>query len=227
MKNCVIFDIHKPLEYNENDCIFVKTDWIVSFFQRNLTKPYILVTGDSDYSPSTFFSDSELFSILEKPECIEWRSQNVCFSHPKMKHLPIGFENDPVKLEFYEKHKERLISIPKQNLVYKNFTIQNNPLERSCFYSSHSTIPFEDYMYEMASYKYVLCPMGNGIDTHRFWEAQLCGCIPIIRCPKEFLPTYEGYKYICIPGKCYARLGHPNVVREFESVFVQNGLNLF
>lgn len=30
------------------------------------------------------------------------------------------------------------------------------------------------------SYKYVLCPRGNGIDTHRFWETLYRGSIPIV-----------------------------------------------
>jgi hypothetical protein len=32
----------------------------------------------------------------------------------------------------------------------------------------------------MKQHRYVLCPQGNGIDTHRFWEALYRGCVPII-----------------------------------------------
>jgi len=32
----------------------------------------------------------------------------------------------------------------------------------------------------MNDYNYVACPRGNGVDTHRFWEALYRGCIPIV-----------------------------------------------
>ena len=32
----------------------------------------------------------------------------------------------------------------------------------------------------MSKYKYILCPSGNGIDTHRMWEALYSNSIPII-----------------------------------------------
>ena len=28
---------------------------------------------------------------------------------------------------------------------------------------------------------FVVCPHGNGYDTHRLWEALILGCIPIVR----------------------------------------------
>lgn len=41
-------------------------------------------------------------------------------------------------------------------------------------------VNYETYLNNMAQHKFCLCPRGNGIDTHRFWEAQYLGCIPII-----------------------------------------------
>ena len=32
----------------------------------------------------------------------------------------------------------------------------------------------------MKKYKFVLCPQGNGIDTHRIWEALLAKVVPVI-----------------------------------------------
>ena len=34
-------------------------------------------------------------------------------------------------------------------------------------------------MYDLSKYRYILCPPGNGIDTHRFWEALIAGSIPV------------------------------------------------
>jgi len=33
---------------------------------------------------------------------------------------------------------------------------------------------------QIAKHKFCLCPRGNGIDTHRFWEAQYLNTIPVI-----------------------------------------------
>jgi hypothetical protein len=217
--------VYRPgyiINYTVNQSIFVKTDYIVQFFQEfKGTLPYILVTGDSDFSPSTFFTDQELFSFVSHPALIEWRAQNLCTTHPKMKHLPIGLGDTPSTIAFCKKYKDELRAVPKKELVYSNFTPDNNQQERNCFINDiHERLDFEDYMWTMAGYKYVMCPMGNGIDTHRFWEAQVCGCIPIVRCPKEFLPTYDNFPYISLPGVCYARMGSPNLVEKRESIFV-------
>jgi hypothetical protein len=216
----VVYVPGAPVTHVPNQSIFVKTDYIRQFFHEfKGTEPYILVTGLSDYSPSTFFTDPELFSLLDRPELVEWRAQNLCTTHPKMKHLPIGLEDTSSKLEFCEKYRDDLRAVPKKDAVYSNFTSDNNPHERNCFVSDVSERQnFEDYMWAMAGYKYVMCPMGNGIDTHRFWEAQVCGCIPIVRCPKEFLATYDDVPYISLPGWCYARMGHPHLVQKRESM---------
>ena len=41
-------------------------------------------------------------------------------------------------------------------------------------------LSFEDYCIHMSHHKYVICPPGNGIDTHRLWEALYMKCIPIV-----------------------------------------------
>jgi hypothetical protein len=38
----------------------------------------------------------------------------------------------------------------------------------------------EDYLFTMQQYKFVLSPVGNGVDTHRTWEALMAGSIPIV-----------------------------------------------
>lgn len=48
------------------------------------------------------------------------------------------------------------------------------------------------YFRFMANSEFVLCPSGNSIWSYRFFEAILCGAIPII---EESCPEYEGFKY--------------------------------
>ena len=39
---------------------------------------------------------------------------------------------------------------------------------------------FENYMYELKTYKFCLSPPGRGLDTHRAWEALMMGTIPLM-----------------------------------------------
>ncbi len=41
-------------------------------------------------------------------------------------------------------------------------------------------IPSDQYINEMASHKFILCPDGNGPDCYRTWEALYLGSIPIV-----------------------------------------------
>ena len=36
----------------------------------------------------------------------------------------------------------------------------------------------------MAAYAFVFAPVGNGLDTHRLWEALVLGCIVVAQVPK-------------------------------------------
>jgi len=40
--------------------------------------------------------------------------------------------------------------------------------------------PFQNYIQSLSQYKFCLSPPGRGFDTHRTWEALMCGTIPII-----------------------------------------------
>ncbi len=211
----VIFTRDIPLLYSDGMKIFVKTDDVRYFFDNSiLDKPYHLITGNSDYSPSMFFSNEELRELLDNEHLLSWESENWITEHPKVKYLPIGLKPDDKIIKFCKDNSKSLKNVPKEDKVYYNFRDQWNTEERTSYPFKHDSrvdLGFEEYMNEMAKHKYVMAPMGNGIDTHRFWEAQVCGCIPIIRVPKEFLPTYDGYPYICLEGECHVSLGdYPN-----------------
>jgi hypothetical protein len=50
----------------------------------------------------------------------------------------------------------------------------------------------EDYYREMAKTKFVLCPNGDFVWTYRFFEAILCGAVPIVQ---SDCSLYEGFQY--------------------------------
>jgi hypothetical protein len=39
---------------------------------------------------------------------------------------------------------------------------------------------YEAYLADLARHRFSICPRGNGIDTHRFWECQYLGVVPVV-----------------------------------------------
>jgi hypothetical protein len=176
----------------KGDLIFVQTEYLPKFFRsyhRQIPKPYILVTHNSDLPiPGGFIS------YLGDPKLLAWYGQNIeGFAHPKLHPLPIGLENrynsngnPEVIKEASQKWKE----LEKTMLLYNNFSIGTSPTERSRVYNlfknkpfctTCARKPFDEYLKDLAEAKFVLCPRGNGLDCHRTWEALYMGAIPIVR----------------------------------------------
>ena len=77
----------------------------------------------------------------------------------------------------------------KRDLCYANFNIRTNRKHRVPIWNKmvelgwvdvRSSLTTEEYIDDLFSYKYVVCPKGNGIDTMRMWETLYCGAIPIV-----------------------------------------------
>jgi hypothetical protein len=49
----------------------------------------------------------------------------------------------------------------------------------------------------MAEYTYCICPNGNGVDTHRMWEALYLNVVPILL-ENEFSKNIRTMGYPCI-----------------------------
>ena len=76
----------------------------------------------------------------------------------------------------------------------------------------------------MSSFQYVACPQGNGVDTHRFWEALYRGCVPIVLKSKWSLSL----EYLNIPFLQLAKWqDFESEIKKFEENFFGfNPLNL-
>jgi hypothetical protein len=130
------------------------------------------------------------------PYCVKtWFTQNVNTVHPRITSIPIGLENDRWHKNVHK--KEKLLAKLEQprnyrNLVYMNFNIATNPAKRQPVYDLLKDKPwvtvdmhpngydYDSYIDNIYNHKFVVCPEGNGIDTHRTWEALYLGTIPII-----------------------------------------------
>lgn len=120
------------------------------------------------------------------PNIKKWFLVNKNFNHPIVEFLPLGLYFEGA----VETLKEVLTDLPsKTELCYANwtdYTVERVQLKQDL--PSHPWIhldlgrrPFKEFLLNMARYKYVMCPEGNGLDCHRIWEALYLGCLPVMK----------------------------------------------
>jgi hypothetical protein len=149
-----------------------------------LQNQYVLITHNSDKN----ITDIHL-KAFESDKLLFWHAQNVCVNHVKLGCLPIGIANSMWQhgnLDVLQSIQR--LEIPKTNDIYFYFSLHTNKLERTdCLTKLQQkglvfmkNLPFEKYLAELASYKYAICPPGNGVDSHRIWECLYLGVKPIL-----------------------------------------------
>lgn len=203
-KNIVLYEeknylLYKLLnfEINENSIIFCNTLTLKSLF-NHLNKiedlnNIKLITHQTDVE-----INEKLFNL--KPKCIsEWYSTNVNYDNESLISIPLGVGNDfqvnqiNTSTEFVDIKLDEFDVKPQ---LYLNFKKSTNYSERSNLYEQFSKKPFvkidepdlslSEYKEQMNKSSFILSPFGNGIDTHRIWEALYFGKIPITKFHKNF-----------------------------------------
>jgi len=200
MKNIDFFYVNKLSKlHNEKTIFFCKMDYPLIYNDFNtiskLNNNVILITGNSDYGIT-----DDIVNIA--PKNIErWYCQNALSNNSIIYPIPIGMEN---KEECYRSghgvgymhrvtEKENIISnleeITPYKFIYANFNIETNREYRTKIRDYISNIDYIDwqepnltlseFFNTIKQYRMVLCPIGNGIDTHRLWETLYCNKIPI------------------------------------------------
>jgi len=179
------FDINKLKHIN---IVYLHTMYKNQFFDiiRNLESKFIVVTHNSDIN---------INNVDNLPDnVIKWYSQNVNFKDERLESLPIGLENSRWFPETQKQNKilEKVKNNKNiRNLVYMNHNINTNIKERSepyellkdkTFVTTQMLANgqnFDNYIDNIYNHKFVICPEGNGIDTHRKWETLYLNSIPI------------------------------------------------
>lgn len=186
-----IFDESKslnPKKIKNNDLIFLSSELIEVFFKvfdKKIFAKYILITHNSDRN-----IDNEEFSFISD-NVIHWFAQNLNIQeNDRITLIPIGLEN----LRRFKFGRKKWFNTtkknPKSEMIISSFSVENNFLERENINSNFkkniliSTKKFDkpaEYFSNLKKYKFVICPVGNGLDTHRIWESLLLECIPIMK----------------------------------------------
>lgn len=216
MKNTDFFYINKLSRlHNNKNIFFCKTDYILEDFKTISQKDneVILITGNSDYAITDSVVDMAPKNIKT------WYCQNAISNHSIIYPIPLGMEN---KEECYRsghgigyfdrvRKKETIINnlpnIIPSKFIYANFNKQTNLIYRGQIQKYIKNINYIDwhesnldldiFFSTLIQYKMILCPIGNGIDTHRLWETLYCNRVPItIKMGKYKI--YELYKKLPI-----------------------------
>jgi hypothetical protein len=177
--------LNKQPQYGEIIKVFVKTDFIDSFFYKFFfSENFIIFTHNSDYG-----INSNHIRYLNLPNVIAWYAQNIYIDHPKLKSIPIGIANEEwIHGNTLIIESARSKNFKKNNLIYANFNIRTNPKERShcanCI-SRHnvkinSPTKFKEYIDSLSKSYFSISPNGNGVDCHKTWESLYLKTIPIV-----------------------------------------------
>lgn len=135
------------------------------------------------------------------PDNVMWFTTNVAIRYngptfgfgSNIRSIPLGIENDI----WLKGKKEMMISKRQQppmfkNLIYCNHNLLTNPKKRQKPYDvlkgqswatwqyGYNGIDFNTYLDGIYNHFFVVCPEGNGIDTHRLWECLYMGTIPVV-----------------------------------------------
>jgi hypothetical protein len=197
---------HKYIEINKLSHLhngfsiyFCKTDYLVSEFEniKNQKENIILISGNSDYAITDRIVDIAPKNIKK------WYAQNALSNNPILEPLPIGLENKLPSVReghgvgYFDRAtlKESLIKKTGLNnkepkkFVYANFNIYTNynyrnPIKEICQNKNfidweEPNLSLDSFFDKILDYQMIVCPAGNGLDTHRLWEILYCNRIPI------------------------------------------------
>ena len=182
--------------------VFCRSDLAHELSRLSLTNGprRTLIAGNSDY-------DFTALTQLPHNGFESFYLQNSLISNGKnIFTLPIGIENLSIGIN----------GLPNNLKVTKDWNSRSTKVMVGPFSPTHTerkellevaeqeTKVFEvikvplspkRFAQEMNQYKFVACPRGNGIDTHRFWEALYRGSVPIVIASK----WSKSLKYLDLP----------------------------
>lgn len=177
---------------NDGDIVYTHTFNHRELFDilRKSDKCLIVITHNSDHN----VSEADYNAL---PENVVWYSTNINYCGERLFSIPIGIENEQ-RISFHGINKPLKLSQkvlePKtyRNLLYICHTTWTNKIERELPYkllgdkkyvtaTPSQIFDFDGYIDNIYNHMFVLCPDGNGVDTHRLWETLYLGSIPIVK----------------------------------------------
>ncbi|MGA7214405.1 MAG: hypothetical protein WCE49_15290 [Terrimicrobiaceae bacterium] len=207
-------------------CLYCKVDHLIGLFDqlRLVRNRVVLVSSESDRPITREF--------LERcpPQVAHWFSTNVQARDERLSALPLGLANSycdiTLKAPLIAAHS-RLFA-ERSHWLYVNFRTTSNPAVRESAMHYFRSLgepdwvtvqeagrDFEGFLGEMTMHRFALCPPGNGIDTHRLWEALYSRTIPVALAH----PAMDGFRDLPILFvEDFRQLTRDFLAREYERI---------
>jgi len=202
------FDQSINLNLKSNITIFSKTEYALNelFYILNNNKQYTninVITHNSDIAINADI-------VKYKPSNVSnWYAINSTYEHPDIIPIPLGIANSYCNITTKINDIKKINTNNKRNnLLYVNFRQETHPPERQPLFhafldkkkkgetwfnicsDNNDKTNISSFLHDMVQHKFILCPRGNGVDTHRLWEALYSKTIPIVR----YEPAYRFFK---------------------------------
>jgi len=170
--------------------IFIKTDLLPQSltFLKELKSKFHLHTGSSDICINEY--PDVVGQILNSTKIASWVGNNLAEEDPRMLSIPIGFPRAEIKggisiaANFLTPSMKKIEVLMTWNgdtspkrLALRDLIAKDT--EKRIFVQTER-LDFKEYVQQLKESVYVICPEGNGIDTHRVYETILASSVPVV-----------------------------------------------
>ena len=210
------FDVSQLTDSSIVFCKFDYIEYLLKYLQNhNCNTPFVLLTGQSDY-PIT----DTAYQFVQSYIPVKWWG---CNNQSRMANgVPLGIADDFCNLTV----KENFQQTKGNRLLYVNHRVETFPSVRKPLYQLFMDKPWatvrepmkkgktDMYKEELIDHKFMLCPRGNGVDTHRMWEALYSGVIPVVQ--RSRVHSYLEGKLPILFVDDYKELNESFLVKTYE-----------
>jgi len=172
--------------------IYTHADQVFGLFRvlRSLPGRFAVVTAESDHEVTAADFHARPWNV------VEWFGMNATADQPGCHVLPLGLANQSCRVTL---KPDFLAALPSgaeiKSWLYVNHRVETNPAVRQPVYDLFEKHRSEgwvtisrplpagemgSYPADLAAHRFICCPPGNGLDTHRMWEALYAGTIPVV-----------------------------------------------
>lgn len=195
----VNFDALKVNEDVDNDWWFCQTEFLEHFFRRVAPKrDFVLFSHNSDREIG-----KREHRFVRNRHLRAWFSTNIVLRDPKLFALPLGIANPRWRHgDSKELARVQAAAPPKTKLFHASYDVGTN-LEARLYCAQQTRLtpgppqPFADYLQDLASSYFCIAPRGNGLDTHRAWEALYLRTIPVV-IRSVVSEQHEGFPFVVL-----------------------------
>jgi len=126
--------------------------------------------------------------ILDAGDVHSVVAHNVMFEHPKLQWIPLGICGNTNNCWTSPMYSVRTGELPRERLLYVNFTITTNREHRTDVaakllrngFAMHKIVSKDEFIDTMKTFAFCASPDGRAKDCYRTWEAISCACTPLV-----------------------------------------------